>query len=101
MQSRVCSCIHAQISTAGTTGRNAMTKNGDTRSILKLAFDQIPGGLVGWFMELDTDADGYISSTDIFEAFLVMPTGLSAETLLDFVSEVSDKQGRACLSRIW
>ena len=36
-------------------------KDDETARILRTTFKEVPGGLTGWFLQVDSDADGYAS----------------------------------------
>ena len=47
-----------------------------------------PGGCVGWFLSLDSDADGEVSTQDLVERLQQLPCALSEQQALEFVAGV-------------
>ena len=61
-----------------------------------------PQGCVGWFMHLDSDCQGYVSTPHMIDAALLLPCRLTSDQALDFVASIPGSEShRITLSSLW
>ncbi len=69
--------------------------------MLRATFDDVPAGLTGWFLDKDSDATGYLSLNELYDDLLQLPTGLTPHQILEFLTDLIDRNDRITLSRMW
>ena len=69
--------------------------------MLRAAFDDVPVGLTGWFLDKDSDATGYLSLNELYDDLLQLPTGLTSHQILEFLTDLIDRNDRTTPSRMW
>ena len=73
----------------------------DVAGVLRAAFDDVPAGLTGWFLDKDSDATGYLSLNELYDDLLQLSTGLTPHQILEFLTYLIDRNDRITLSRMW
>jgi len=60
-------------------------------------------GSVGWFLELDSDCDGFVAPQRLIEAVLMLPCRLTTDSALEFVASIPHTkwENLVSLSELW
>jgi len=58
---------------------------------------------VGWFLELDSDCDGFVAPQCLIEAVLMLPCRLTTDSALEFVASIPHTkwENLVSLSELW
>jgi hypothetical protein len=91
----------AQKLLARSSQRSESSTQTDVAGVLRAAFDDVPVGLTGWFLDKDSDATGYLSLNELYDDLLQLPTGLTSHQILEFLTDLIDRNDRITLSRMW
>ena len=58
---------------------------------------------MGWFLELDSDCDGFVARQRLIEAVLMLPCRLTTDSALEFVASIphTNWENLVSLSELW